>query len=230
MNEGFQNFNASNFDPNSLANLTSSVIMFTGVLDVSPSIQSYEDSMNLAMSEIFMHELKTCHRASDIVINGITFCERVEHKSGFMPIVNLNNDYLTIKNQGRGTALYQAVYEALIVAIKYRKDLEDQGIDVRTNICIITDGEDNSSSQQVIDEINRMVNDLRTNEAWANSFTIVMIGVGKAANFTDACVTMGLDPNKCLSQITASAKDIRAMMGVVSQSVSSSSNAAAVAF
>ena len=228
--ENFQNFNNANFDPNSLANQTSTAIMCVVVTDVSPSISSYVDAMNTASRDVFMQELKNSHRKSDILIKNITFCEKVEHKSGFLPIVNLQDDYLDVTPQGRGTALYQAVDEALSHAISYREDLEAQGIEVRTTVFIITDGEDNSSSLNSANNVKNHVAALRSNEAWASTFTINMLGVGNEPTFRKACIEMGLNPDKCLSTIGATAKEIRAQMGVVSQSVSSSQGANAVNF
>ena len=228
--EGFVNFNQNNFDPNQLANQTSSVIMFVVVTDVSPSIYSFVDAMNTASEEVFMQELKNCHRKDDIIIENITFCEKVEFKSGFQPILNLQDDYLKVKPQGQGTALYQAVDEALKSAISYREDLENQGVDVRTCIFIITDGMDNSSSYGSLDSVKKIVNDLRTNEAWINSFTINMLGVGQESIFRKSCIDMNLDPNKMLSSIGTSAAEIRKQMGVISQSVSSSNANATVSF
>lgn len=226
--EGFQNFNNSqNFDPNSLANMTSTVIMFIVVNDVSPSISSYEHTMNLVAREVFVSDLRNSHRKNDIVVKAITFCERVEHKSGFMPILNVQDDYFDVHNQGRGTALYDAVLQALEHAIQYRKDLEDQGIEVRTAIFISTDGDDNASAPGSANKIKKLVEDLRRNEAWASSFTINMLGVGNPRIFESSCTEMGLDHTKCLVTVGNSASEIRKQMGVVSQSVSSSSGATA---
>ena len=226
--EGFQNFNNSqNFDPNSLANMTSTVIMFIVVNDVSPSISSYENTMNTVARDVFIQDLKNSHRKNDIVVKAITFCEKVEHKSGFMPILSVPDDYFDVHNQGSATALYDAVLAALEHATNYRKDLEDQGIEVRTAIFISTDGEDNSSHYDSAAKIQKMVEDLRRNEAWASSFTINMLGVGKASYFENACREMGLDHTKCLVTVGNSAGEIRKQMGVVSQSVSSSSSTSA---
>ena len=230
MQEGFVNFNNQNFDPNSLANQTSTVIMFGVVVDVSPSIYSYVDAMNTAAREVFMKELKGCHRKNDIVIKCVTFNENVEHKSGFTPILNLPDDYLDTVPSGHGTALYQAVLETLESVTKYREDLEDQGIEVRTSIFIITDGIDNSSSHSAPGKIKQMVQDLRSNEAWINSFTINMLGVGDRHTFERSCREMGLDPDKCLVAVGASGSEIRKQMGVVSQSVSSSSANSTISF
>jgi uncharacterized protein YegL len=178
--------------------------------------------MNMAMSDVFMHNLKNSHRKDDIVISCTVFNENVEHRFGFMPINNLQNDSLSIKGCGRGTAIYDAMLEVLENTMNYRQSLEDQGIDVRSNICLITDGEDNSSKPSSAGKIKDIIAKLRKNEAWAKSFTITVIGVGGKANYENACIQMGLDPKVCLVEVSTSADAIRKQMGVVSQSVSSS--------
>lgn len=225
MQEGYQNYNTQNFDANSLANLTSSVIMFVVVADISPSIEKFQDDMNLAFRDVFMQELKNCHRKDDIVLKCITFNEKVAHKSGFLPITNLHDDYLEIKGSGYGTALFQGTLEGLEHIIQYRKDLEAQGVDVRACLWIMTDGQDNKSDYSVPGKIKKIVEDLRSNEAWAGSFTINMLGVGEEFYFRNSCIAMGLNPDKCLDTIGTSAAEIRKHMGVVSSSVSGSSAA-----
>lgn len=226
----YQSFSSANFDPNQLAQQTASVIQFVCILDVSPSISSFQAQMNKATNEIFMQELKNSHRKDDILVKCITFCEKVKHKSGYQPILNLTDDYLEIHAQGGGTALYDATLQGLETAIDYRKDLEAQGIDVRTAIFIVTDGEDNSSQSLSAAKITQIAEDLRSNEAWINSFTITMLGVGDSSGFERACFKMGLDPKKCLVSTTDSAKEIREVFGVVSKSVSSSSASSPITF
>lgn len=228
--QDFQNYSNINFDPNTLGQMTSTVIMAVVVTDISPSIEDFEDAMNQASREVFMKELKTCHRKDDIVLKNITFNEQVKHKSGFQPILNLNDDYLDVKGCGRGTALYDAVLEALTHSEQYRNDLEKQGIEVRTCIFIITDGKDNSSALTSADKIKKKIAALRQNEAWVGSYTINMLGVGEVVHFTDACIEMGLDPHKCLVTISATAKEIREQLGVISRSVSKSQAASTVSF
>jgi uncharacterized protein YegL len=229
--EGFQNFNSTNFDPNQLAQQTSAVIMIAVVLDKSPSISNYVVEMNNAMRDVFMQELKNSHRASDIVIQCTEFNENVTFKSGFQPIENLHDDYLSVKASGSGTALYSAVNQTFQNISAYRTDLELQGIDVKTNVFIITDGEDNSSNFGEDKVIKTFIDNLKRNEAWANTFTFTMYGVGISTSFTQSCSDMGLDPTKVLTTIGADAKSIRNMMGVMSQSASSSSkNTSGVTF
>lgn len=228
--EGYINFNNGNFDPSTLASQTSSVIMCAVLLDISPSIYSYEAAMNTATQDVFMQELKNSHRAQDIVVMGVTFNEKVTFLSGFQPIKSLKDDYLVVNASGRGTALYSAVNQTLKNISKYREDLELQGIDVKTNIFIITDGADNQSLNSDVKEINQFITDLKKNEAWATTFTFTMYGVGNESTFRNSCTEMGLDTSKVLTTIGADPKEIRNMMGVVSKSISSSSNATSVNF
>ncbi len=218
----YQNYAQPNFDPNKVANQTSTVIQSVVIIDVSPSIASFEDDMNTAMSEIFMNELRNSHRKDDILLQGIEFCESVKFKSGFQPLTELDDDYLKVHNQGSGTAIYDAMLLGLQSVKSYREDLEAQGIEVRTNIFLITDGESNSDKHDSLDKLKKLIAELRTNEAWISNFTISMFGVGDSNSFTKTCKDMGLDPDKCLSTVGTSAKEIRAMMGVVSKSASSS--------
>lgn len=228
---GYTNFNQTNFDPTTMAGQTSDIILFVVALDVSPSIEDFEDQLNTCSKEVFMQELKKSHRNRDIMIKAITFNDEVKHLSGFMPIMNLPDDYLKVKASGQGTALYQAVHESLKHAAEYRTDLEAQGVNVRVCVFIMTDGQDNGDRTPPYyrDKVKEQVQELRQNEAWVSTFRINMLGVGQESHFKNACIAMGLDPSKMLSTIGMSAKEIREQMGVVSASVSGSSQAAAVA-
>jgi DNA gyrase/topoisomerase IV subunit A len=94
----------------------------------------------------------------------------------------------------------------------------------------LTDGEDNEDNGSDLSSVNQMISDLRKNEAWAQSFTISMLGVGDDSSFRRSCTNMGLDPDKVLSTIGTSASEIRKQMGVVSQSVSQSNVGSSVSF
>lgn len=216
----FQNFSAGNFDPDQIVQQTSAVIEFVVILDVSPSISSFQGAMNKALSELFMKELKGCHRKEDILIKCIVFNDKVHSKSGFLPILNLTDDYLEVKASGFGTAIYSAMDTGLKAAADYRESLEDQGIDVKTAIFIVTDGENNQNESDK-HKVKLFLEDLKRKEAWLNSFSITMLGIGDEKSFRHSCVEMGLDPDKCLVTITDSAEEIRKAFGVVSQSVSS---------
>lgn len=229
MQEGFINYaGAGNFDPNSLANMTSTCIMFVVINDNSSSVRSYASDMNKIERDLFLNELRNSHRKDEILVKVINFSDTVKHRSGFQPILSVPDDYFDVNPNGM-TALYDAVLEGLEQSIEYRKQLELQGIECRTALFISTDGDDNSSDNDAPKKISKLIGDLRKNEAWASSFTINMLGVGDSADFENACKEMGLDHTKCLVTINNSSAEIRKQLGVVSQSITSG-NAATVNF
>jgi len=217
----FQNYNQVNFDPNDIGNMTSTVILCIAVIDISPSIHDYAKVMNDALRELYIQELKNSHRKNDIMVKAITFNNEVKHVSGFQPILSVSDDYLSVSPSGRATALYTATLEALMSAKQYREDLEIQGIEVRTSVLVITDGEDNHSAVSDLTSLKREIQEIRSNESWANSFTIKIIGVKNEANFENAAIQMGLDPKLVLIKVDATGKELRSAIGVVSQSTTS---------
>lgn len=238
--EGFQNFNVGNFDPNTLANQTSDVIQFLNIVDKSGSVDKFLPTFNTVLTEVFMNEYQTCHRKNDIVVKSIEFNNVVEHKSGFMPVLSLPSDYFEIKNADRTTALYDAVHQGLEHVLQYRDDLEDQGVNVRSSVFVATDGCDNASNFDSARKIRELIERLRKEEK--SNFTITVLGVGVRSEFEAACVEMGLNPAICLMTVDALSanptpaelekfrKELRSKMGVVSQSVSSSSSSTTVNF
>lgn len=223
--EGYQNFSQDDFDPDVIANQTAEVTQFIVMLDHSSSMADKVTSMNTVTTSILMQELKNCHKAPQIFIKAIDFASSITHRSGFLPIVDLPDDYFEVKNPRGTTALYEAVDEAFQHVSKFRTDLENQGVEVKTCIFVVTDGEQWPSNISAMNAVKDHVAALRKNEAWASTFTINVLGIGDDTNmFRTACIDMGLNPDLVLSVATADVKDIRQKMGVVSQSVSSSSN------
>jgi len=94
----------------------------------------------------------------------------------------------------------------------------------------ISSGEDNNSTSKSPIQINTILQDLRQKESWINSFNITMLGIGNKSSFQHSCDVMGLDHTKCLVTTQDTAKDMRGILGVVSQSVSSSSQQQTVSF
>ena len=224
MEEQYVSFSSPSFDPNEVGNLTSSAILCTVCIDISPSITDYVDSMNNALEKLYLSELKNSHRKNDILLKVIKFAHDVRNTTGFMPILSLDDDALHVSPTGKATALYKAVYTALEETMAYRNDLEAQGIECRSNILIITDGEDNASDHADLAKLVASVAKLRSNESWARTFTIKLIGVKDEANFKSAIKNMGLNPDNVLISVSATDKELRQAIGVVSQSVTSNSN------
>jgi uncharacterized protein YegL len=101
--------------------------------------------------------------------------------------------------------------------LDYRENLENSGVETKTILYVITDGEDNSS-QTPPHVIKKMIMDLKKEERNLFSFSSILFGVGDAANFTEAQKDMGIEH---LAQIGVSGEEIKKMIGFISQSISS---------
>lgn len=207
-------FGSGNFDPLDILTNTSTVKLMSLNVDVSPSIEDYVDQMNQEM-HTFLDQMKKSHHGADLVLDLTTFTHTVQRQFPFKPILNVDNSEVTVKPQGRATALYQATYESLREHISYRKQLEQNGGQVKSVFFIVTDGLDNVSGSMA-DEVKKLLKEIRSNE-W--EFDIFMFGVGKRSDFEKSCLEMGLNPQTCLT--TGNMKE---MITVLSQSVSSSTN------
>lgn len=209
----FNNYDVDNVDVEEAINMTF-------VVDCSISIKDYVKDLNDCMED-FMTQWKKSHHAPKIFVQIIKFGDDVEIVNGFQPISNLN----LIKfeaNMGM-TRLYDAVYEALVNALKYRDSLESSGVPVKTFVWAITDGDDNQSPDSTAPKIKDVINEIKKDERQAGNFISIMFGVGQNAKFDSAKQAMGFQQ---LHTVGTSAAEIRKMIGIISASVSSASGVA----
>jgi uncharacterized protein YegL len=127
---------------------------------------------------------------------------------------------------GGGTALYDASLAGLKNALSYRNTLLTSGVQTKTLIFIITDGEDNSSSCTAA-EVKKQLDAVMANEQNAYSVSTVLFGVGSAANFRRAQQEMGINH---LATVGTSGADIKKMIGFISRSISSTAGNQALVF
>ena len=204
----FNNFDAENIQLEETINVVLAV-------DVSPSIGRYETELNNAINE-FIQEMQKSHVAPKLFVSIVTFNEQIEVKSGFQPITNLPP--ADFRASGQGTALYDAVKVALDNALSYRKTLVDSGVDTKTLVFVITDGEDNSSAHNAAAEVKDKLDQLRAEEVNMINFNSMLFGVGTEAYFEDAQKQMGINE---LAKIGTSGAEMRKMIGFISSSISS---------
>jgi uncharacterized protein YegL len=137
--------------------------------------------------------------------------------SGFQPIADIKP--FNIKPGGM-TACFDASVKALENTIRYRQNLEQQGITVKNLVFIITDGESNTGMYNA-DDVKQLIDHLYTNESNFGSFSIVLFGLGDETNFRSIGRGMGIR-DEMIATIGITAKEIRKMIGFISSSVSSS--------
>lgn len=209
------NFNVDfgNFDPSDIQ--TDETINAVFIVDVSPSVESYVGELNYAFND-FVEAMQKSHVADRLFASVMVFNSTVSVLSGFQPISFIPRIDFS-KHIGYCTALYDAAMAGLRCAIDYRTNLQNSGVETKTLIFIITDGEDNSSKTPARN-VKREIEKIKSNEFNAFSFTTVLFGVGNQASFKDAQVSMGIDH---LAVVGTTGADMKKMIGFISQSISS---------
>jgi uncharacterized protein YegL len=211
------NYDYGNQDPNDV--MTDEVINAAFIIDVSISIDEYVDELNTAYNGL-KNELAGSHVGPKLFVSMTQFNDKIVSRGGFQPIQSLP-DIDFRQHLGGNTALYDATLDGLTNAMNYRTSLEASGINVKTLIFIITDGADNSSRSDSAGKVSDIIKDISKQELSHGSFTSILFGIGNdRPTFEKAHAQMGIEH---LGVITNSAKDIRAMISFISQSISNSS-------
>lgn len=206
----------ANFNPEDVE--TDETINAVFVVDTSPSVVAYIKELNHAFND-FTESMQKSHVADRLFVSVIEFNKTVKVVSGFQPVANIQKMDFS-KRIGGYTSLYDGVYKALTNALDYRENLENSGVETKTLLFVITDGEDNNSKKSP-QSIKKIIDKLKKDEKNAFSFTSILFGVGNATSFEQAKREMGIEH---LAKIGTSGHDMKKMIGFISQSISSVSN------
>ena len=215
------NLSFNNFDPEDIQ--VDETVNAVFVVDVSPSVGGYIQDLNHALND-FTASMQQSHIADRLLVSVVEFDERVRVKSGFQPIGQVAQ--FQFKPCGGGTALYDATLLGLKMATDYRTNLEASGVNTKTLLFIITDGEDNSS-QQTAAMVKQTLQQIFADERNAFSFVTVLFGVGNATSFAKAQQEMGIQH---LAQVGTSGAEIKRMIGFISRSISSAAANTTISF
>lgn len=207
------NLDFANFNPEEIE--VDETINAVFVVDTSYSVSTYINELNTAFND-FTESMQKSHVADKLFVSIVEFDKKVRVSSGFRPVGAIPVMDFS-KNLGGWTSLYDATYTGLKNALDYRENLENSGVETKTLLFVITDGEDNSSSNPP-SKVKRIIEDLKKKEQTAFSFTSILFGVGEQANFEKAQKDMGIEH---LAQIGTSGDEIKRMIGFISQSISS---------
>jgi uncharacterized protein YegL len=221
-NFGDINFNLDfgNFNPEEIQ--VDETINAVFIVDTSGSIGSYVKDLNFAFND-FTQTMQKSHVADRLFVSIVEFDEDVRIRTGFQPITNIPPMDFS-KKLGGATSLYDAVILGLKNALEYRENLENSGVETKTLIFVITDGDDNNSKNPA-HIVKQKLDQIKKNEKSAFSFTSILFGVGNDADFERARNEMGIEH---LAKVGTSGKDMRKMIGFISQSISSVSSGQAI--
>jgi uncharacterized protein YegL len=208
------NYDFGNFNPNDVE--VAKTINAVFVVDTSSSVGSYGHELNKALNE-FTTRMQKSHAANNLFVSIIEFNDNVRVTSGFRPISEIPAIDL-IPRIGGMTALYRACKEGLTNALDYRKDLENAGVNCKTLLFVITDGEDNASGNVVAGDVKVLIDSLLKEERNFFSFESILFGVGNDDSFETAQKEMGI---KHLARVGTTADEIRKMINFISSSITS---------
>lgn len=205
-----------NFDPNAVE--VAETINAVFVIDTSSSVGSYVGELNKALND-FTTRMQKSHAANQLFVSTVEFNSKVTVTAGFRPISEIKQIDLAPRIGGT-TALYDACKSALQNALDYRKALENSGVNCKTLMFVITDGEDNAS-HGTPGEVKTIIDTLLQEERNIFSFESILFGVGNDANFETAQQEMGI---KHLAKVGTTADEIRKMINFISSSITSVSS------
>jgi uncharacterized protein YegL len=207
-NLDFANFNPEEIDVDETINAVF-------VIDTSYSVSGFVQDLNNAFND-FTQSMQQSHVADKLFVSIIEFSEKVTVTSGFRPISSIPTMDFS-KCLGGWTSLYDATLTGLKNALDYRDNLENSGVETKTLLFIITDGEDNSSKNPA-SKVKAIIDKLKKDEHTAFSFTSVLFGLGDQVNFENARKEMGIEH---LANIGTTGQEVKKMIGFISQSISS---------
>ena len=209
-----------NFDPNSVD--SDRVVLLSLVLDASPSTRGFADDFNRAIKEWLKSE-QDSHIAEEIYFQIVSFGSDVTIDLGWQPLVGFDatKDLFETRPFGHLTAGYDAVRVAFDSMNAYGTKLEQNGTDVRYNLCLMTDGDFNDGNDQNGRTVVEVLEPIRRDESKYGRYTVFLYGVGQDVDFEKAAKNMTFDPNAIL-RYGATGSDFKKMLTSVSQSVSKS--------
>lgn len=202
-----------NFDPNAVE--VEETINAVFVIDTSSSVAGYVNELNDALNE-FTTRMQKSHAADKLFVSQVEFNDKVTVTNGFRPISEIKPVDLAPRIGGC-TALYDACKSGLENALDYRKALENSGVNCKTLLFIITDGDDNASSSSAAD-VKKVIDTLLQEERNIFSFESILFGVGDSAKFEKAQKEMGV---KHIAKVGTTADEIRKMINFISSSITS---------
>jgi len=148
--------------------------LVTIVRDKSGSVGSYESNLVRSTREA----VKACGyspRANNLLVRVVDFNDIVQEAHGFKELRQIDADKEYDVRCGGGTALYDAVIDAVQATGAYAKVLFDNDFEVNAIIFVETDGEENSSNVRDVLKVKEEVDRLMRSEV-VESCLIILIG------------------------------------------------------
>ena len=213
-------YNFGNFNPEDVE--VEDTINAVFAIDVSASVGGYADELNAGIHD-FVERMQKSHVSDKLFVSMVEFNSKVSVRSGFQPIDQIPTiDFGP--SIGGMTALYEGTKVSLVNALDYRESLENSGVNCKTLLFVITDGDDNASNCGP-EDVKKIIQDLLQEERNIASFESILFGIGTGMEsyFNSAAADMGITN---VATISDTADDIKKMINFISSSVSGASGSA----
>lgn len=205
------NYNFGNYNPNDVQVEETINVVF--LVDTSGSVNKYAVDLNNAFNE-FVDRMQKSHAADKIFVSMIEFNNEINVVHGFKPMAEVQHIDITPRIKGT-TALYKATDVALQNALDYRESLENAGVNSKTLLFILTDGQNNEDGDPAV--VKNKIATLLQEERNIASFNSILFGIGnEPAEFEAAQKDMGIE---CLATVGHTADEIRKMITFISSSI-----------
>ncbi len=188
--------------------------------DVSSSVGSFRTEIESCVKEV----VRACGhspRADNLMLRLSRFNERVTEVHGYRPLAECHLDEYDGALPCSGcTALYDASHNAVESVARYGYDLQDAGLTANGIVFVVTDGEDNSSTQSVNSVVDALGKARRAEHL--ESVLTILVGVGTqggnvSTHLADLARDAGFD--HFLDLPTADAKTLAGLADFVSRHI-----------
>lgn len=153
--------------------------LVTIVVDVSGSVDRFRDELQSAIQEI----VRSCDKSpkkDNLMIRLLSFNTSIQEIHGFKLLADCDaNDYVGCLDIGGRTSLYDASLNAIEATIDYAVRLGDNDFDANAIVIVITDGEDNASTNASPQDIQNVLAGVVKEESLESLITI-LVGIETA--------------------------------------------------
>ena len=195
------------------------------VIDTSGSVNTFERGLLEAQKNAVLACQKS-PKKDTLLLRLVHFNSQVTDIHGFRPVseIDVEQEYTDIHPRGM-TSLHDTIYSAVEATTTYAQKLRDQQYAVNAIVIVVTDGEDTSSRNATERIIKSSIDKALSSES-LESFTSVLVGVNAATcqpSLEQLKNNVNMDAFVNLQD--ASASSLAKLAGVISQSISSTSQA-----
>lgn len=202
----------------------------TVVVDISGSVSGWERNLESCLKAI-VKSCKKSPRSDNLMLRVTKFNDNVVEVHAFKELNTIKDgDYDNSLNPSGGTALCDAVLEAVEATKTYGQLLSDQNYQTNSVIYVVTDGADNTSHVATPNSLKTAVGSVKREEK-LESMAVILIGVGYggSAQYLDSFknqtnITQFVDLEE-LFRKTSPEGALAKLAGYVSKSISSTSQA-----